>query len=46
MGESLQNRGATESNCRRSQGPLTEAVLLGSVCVRLEGQKLYWTPRI
>lgn len=23
-------------------GPLTEAVLLGSVCVRLGGQKLYW----
>jgi len=25
-----------------SAGPLTEAVLLGSVCVRLGGQKLYW----
>lgn len=32
---------ATRSNFDFA-GPLTEAVLLGSVCVRLGGQKLYW----
>ncbi|MDH7502479.1 MAG: Gfo/Idh/MocA family oxidoreductase [Verrucomicrobiota bacterium] len=32
---------ATRSNFDFA-GPLTEAVLLGSICVRLGGQKLYW----
>jgi len=32
----------TRSNFSDFAGPLTEAVLLGAVCIRMKGAKLYW----
>jgi predicted dehydrogenase len=39
--EACKGKGATRSNFAFA-GPLTEAVLLGSISVRLEGKKLHW----
>ena len=39
--EACKGHGTTRSNFEFA-GPLTEAVLLGTVSVRLEGKKLYW----
>jgi predicted dehydrogenase len=40
--EAIRGRGTTRSNFPDFAGPLTEAVLLGTVSVRLGGQKLLW----
>jgi predicted dehydrogenase len=40
--EACKGNGTTRSNFPDFSGPLTEAVLLGTVSVRLEGKKLFW----
>jgi hypothetical protein len=40
--EACKGKGTPRSNFPDFAGPLTEAVLLGTVSVRLEGEKLYW----
>ena len=40
--EACKGNGTTRSNFPDFAGPLTEAVLLGTISVRLGGKKLYW----
>jgi len=40
--EACQGKGTTRSNFPNFAGPLTEAVLLGTLSVRLGGRKLLW----
>ena len=42
MDRGLQGRHAHAVELRHFAGPLTEAVLLGTVCVRMGGQRLVW----
>jgi predicted dehydrogenase len=42
--EACKGKGTPRSNFPDFAGPLTEAVLLGTVSVRLGGKKLYWDP--
>ena len=42
--EACKGNGTPRSNFPDFAGPLTEAVLLGTISVRLEGKKLLWDP--